>query len=123
MRVTVERGLMAVEDFSVDSVKAKQLAHKARPWVEKLARLGYATKGGVYNIIRVIGALAALRGGGETADSHGALEEIVRQPYGRVLLIVVAVGLACYALWRLTQAVLDTEGKGSEGKGRAAPGG
>lgn len=110
---------MAVEDFSVDSVKAKELAHKARPWVEKLARLGYATKGVVYTIIGVIAALAALRGGGETADSHGALEEIVRRPYGHVLLIVVAVGLACYALWRLTQAVFDTEDKGSEWKGLA----
>lgn len=110
---------MAVEDFSVDSVKAKRLAHKARPWVEKLARLGYATKGVVYTIIGVIAALAALRGGGETADSHGALEEIVRRPYGHVLLIVVAVGLACYALWRLTQAVMDTEDKGSEWKGLA----
>jgi len=110
---------MAVEDFSVDGAKARELAHKARPWVDKLARLGYATKGLVYTIIGVIAALAALRGGGETADSRGALEEIVRQPYGRVMLIVVAAGLACYALWRLTQAVMDTEDKGSEWKGLA----
>lgn len=110
---------MAVKDFSVDSVKARQLAHKARPWVEKLARLGYATKGVVYTIIGVIAALAALRGGGETADSRGALEGIVGQPYGRVLLVAVAVGLAGYALWRLTQAVMDTEDKGSEWKGLA----
>jgi hypothetical protein len=110
---------MTADDFSVDGAKAKELAHKARPWVEKLARLGYATKGVVYTIIGVIAALAALRGGGRTADSRGALEEIVRQPYGRVMLIVVAVGLACYALWRLTQGVLDTEDKGSEWKGLA----
>lgn len=110
---------MAVEDFSVDSAKAKELAHKARPWVRTLARLGYATKGVVYTIIGVIAALAALRGGGETADSRGALEHIVEQPYGHVLLVVVAVGLAGYALWRLTQAVLDTEDKGSEWKGLA----
>lgn len=110
---------MAVEDFSVNSVKAKRLAHKARPWVRTLARLGYATKGVVYTIIGVIAALAALRGGGETTDSHGALEEIVRRPYGHVLLVVVAAGLAGYALWRLTQAVLDTEDKGSEWKGLA----
>lgn len=110
---------MTVEDFSVDNVKAKALAHKARPWVKKLAQFGYATKGVVYTIIGVIAALAALRGNGDTADSHGALEEIVRQPYGRVMLIVVAVGLACYALWRLTQAVLDTEDKGAEWKGLA----
>jgi hypothetical protein len=111
--------LMAVEDFSVGGVEAKRLARKARPWVETFARLGYAAKGVVYTVIGVIAALAALRGGGETADSRGALSEIVRQPFGHVMLIVVAVGLACYALWRLTQAVMDTEDKGSEWKGLA----
>jgi uncharacterized membrane protein YidH (DUF202 family) len=110
---------MAVEDFSADSPKAKRLAHKARPWVERLARLGYATKGVVYTVVGVIAALAALRGGGKTADTRGALEEIVQRPYGRVMLIVVAVGLAGYALWRLTQAVFDTEDKGAEWKGLA----
>jgi hypothetical protein len=110
---------MAVEDFSIDSPEAKRLAHKARPWVGRLARLGYATKGVVYTVIGLIAALAALRGGGRTADTRGALEEIVRQPYGRVMLIVVAVGLAGYALWRLTQGVFDTEDKGKEWGGLA----
>jgi uncharacterized membrane protein YidH (DUF202 family) len=110
---------MAVEDLSVDSVKAKRLARKARPWVETCARLGYAAKGVVYTVIGLIAALAALRGDGDTADTRGALEHIVRRPYGHVLLIVVAVGLACYALWRLTQAAADTEGKGSDWKGLA----
>lgn len=110
---------MAVKDFSVDGVDAKRLAHKARPWVKTFARLGYAAKGVVYTVIGVIAALAALRGGGETADSRGALAEIVRQPYGRVMLASVAVGLAGYALWRLTQAVMDTEDKGAEWKGLA----
>lgn len=110
---------MAVEDFSPDGVEAKRLARKARPWVETFARLGYAAKGFVYTTIGAIAALAALRGGGETADSRGALASIVRQPYGRVMLACVAVGLACYGLWRLTQALLDTEDKGREWGGLA----
>jgi hypothetical protein len=110
---------MAVEDFSVKGVDAKRLARKARPWVETFARLGYAAKGVVYTVIGAIAALAAARGEGRTADSRGALEEIVRHPYGRVMLCAVAVGLAGYALWRLTQAVLDTEEKGSDWKGSA----
>jgi hypothetical protein len=35
------------------------------------------------------------------------------------MLVVVAVGLAGYALWRLTQAIFDTEDKGKEWKGLA----
>ena len=110
---------MEVEDFSVGGVDAGRLARKARPWVATFARLGYAAKGVVYTVIGAIAAIAALRGGGRTADSRGALAEIVRQPYGRGLLVAVAAGLACYALWRLTQAVVDTEDKGSEWKGLA----
>jgi hypothetical protein len=34
------------------------------------------------------------------------METIARQPFGKVLLILVAVGLAGYAFWRLTRAAL-----------------
>ena len=50
--------------------------------------------------------------GGETTDQQGALRLIRQQSSGEVLLIVVAVGLAGYALWRLFRAAL---GHGPEG--------
>jgi hypothetical protein len=40
----------------------------------------------------------------EAKGLDGALFELARQPYGRVLLAAVAVGLGCYALWALVQA-------------------
>src|SRR3712207_8754013 len=42
---------------------------------------------------------------------------IAEMPFGTLLLGAVAVGLAGYTLWRFVQALLDTEGKGSELKG------
>lgn len=98
---------------------AAELTRKARPWVVTLARAGYAAKGVVYGIIGAVAAVAAYRGGGRTADSRGALAEILHKPFGSFLLGVVAVGLAGYAVWRLTQALLDTEAKGAKLNGLA----
>lgn len=58
-----------------------------------------------------IGWLAALvafaRAGGRLADSRGALDELHRQPFGFVALLLMTIGLAGYGIWRAVQAVLD----------------
>jgi hypothetical protein len=57
----------------------------------------------------VIGLLAvklALGDGGKTTNQSGALRTIAQQPFGKVLLILVAIGLAGYSLWRLFRAFL-----------------
>ena len=97
--------------------KAERFTRAASPWIERLARYGYAAKGVVYVLIGALAALAAFKGGGGPTDSRGALTQVVYQPYGRVMLCVVAAGLASYALWRVTQALRDTEEKGRDWKG------
>lgn len=88
-----------------------------------LARAGYAARGVIYIIIGSFAILAALGSGGSTTDSEGALRSILGQPFGQVLLGLIAVGLVGYALWRLIQGVMDTDGHGSDGKGIAVRGG
>ncbi|HUQ34622.1 MAG TPA: DUF1206 domain-containing protein [Pyrinomonadaceae bacterium] len=91
----------------------------ANPWMERLARFGYATKGIVYIVVGALATLAAFGMGGETTDLRGALREIERKPFGKVMLIVVAFGLIGYVLWRWLQALADTDGKGTKLKGVA----
>ncbi len=83
-----------------------------------LARSGYGARGVVYVIVGWLAVLAAL-GTGAATDSKGALVTILQQPFGEVLLGLVAFGLLGYAVWRLVQAWLDTDRHGSDAKGLA----
>jgi hypothetical protein len=92
-----------------DDVQAA--AVRAKPWVAKLVRLGYAAKGFVYCVVGVLAFQAAFgsAGEGETTGSRGAMDAILRQPFGRILLGTVAVGLAGYALWQFFRTAFDPE--------------
>ena len=78
---------------------------------EWLARAGLAARGVIYAVIGILAIKVALGAGGKTTNQQGALETIARQPFGKVLLVVTAVGLAGYAIWRLVRAAL---GHGAE---------
>ena len=101
--------------------RAKRSAQRAASGdkMEKLARAGYLTKGVVYAIIGVLAFQAAIGSGGQTSGSRGAIRQIAEQPFGQVLLILTAIGLLGYAVWRFIQAIKDPEGKGSDGEGIA----
>src|SRR5688572_8500872 len=92
----------------------------ASPSIVWLARLGVVAKALVYIIVGGVAARVAFGMGGRTTDTRGALGTILAQPFGRLLLVAVAVGLFGYAAWLLLSAVLDAEGRGSSLTGMAA---
>lgn len=100
--------------------RAEEAAQEASPWVDRIARIGYVAKGMVYVVVGVLAVGAATDMGGRTTDPPGALQTIGAQPFGRIILGFVALGLAGYALWRLFQAVADPEGEGSDASGIAS---
>ena len=98
-------------------MQLRRITREARQRLVPLARFGFAAQGIVYILIGSLAALAALHRGGKTTGFRGALVEILSQPYGRIMLGVIAVGFMGYTLWRLMQAIADTEHQGSDGKG------
>jgi hypothetical protein len=102
--------------------QAREKVREASPGLIWLGRFGLAAKGAVYLLIGVVAARAAIGAGEQTTDSQGALGRIVAMPFGPLLLGIVAIGLAGYATWRVVQALMDTEHKGSDLKGLWARG-
>lgn len=88
-----------------------------RPVTTFLARAGYAARGVLSCTIGVLAVMAALgTSGGKTTDSKGALREIYAQPFGQVLLGIVAAGLFGYSVWLFVQGIVDPERSARRGK-------
>lgn len=78
-----------------------------------LTRIGFAARGLLYLII---GYLALKLG--RTEDAGGALDWLSGKTGGMVLG-AIAFGFLAYGIWRVTDAIFDTQRKGSELKGIA----
>ena len=72
--------------------------------LDKTARLGYAAKGAVYCILGGLAAAAAFGYGGQTTGRKGAVQAILQAPFGQVLLVLVALGLIAFAIWKFYRA-------------------
>ncbi|KAA9331115.1 DUF1206 domain-containing protein [Adhaeribacter soli] len=89
-------------------------------WVERFARIGLLANGLVYCLVGLLAFMAAFglrKGSQENADREGVFKFVLEQPFGKVLLLLIALGLAFYSLWRLIQALKDTEQRGENLKG------
>ena len=86
---------------------------------ETLARLGFAARGVTYGLIGLLAVLAAFGSGGGTEGQTGALQTLADGALGKAVLVVVAIGLFGYGLWRLVSALLDLENEGRDKEGLA----
>jgi hypothetical protein len=84
--------------------------------IEPIARAGFGARGAVYVMVGVLAARAAA-GYGRTTDAGGAVRAIGRLEESGTLLAAIALGLACYAVWRFAQALEDLDAKGAGVKG------
>src|SRR5215208_6449177 len=93
---------------------AEKAARKVRPWVGWVARTGYVAKGMVYVTIGLLAMQEALGVGDRAPGPLGAMHSIESQPFGRIMVALLAIGLLGYALWKLVQGIMDPDGKGSD---------
>jgi Domain of Unknown Function (DUF1206) len=81
---------------------------------EVLARAGFVARGVIYGVIGILAVKLAVGAGGKTTNQSAAMKTIAHQPFGKVLLVLVAIGLAGYALWRILHVVLGHGPEGSD---------
>jgi hypothetical protein len=85
--------------------------HAARGWVHVVGRIGIASRGVIYLLLGYLAFDIARHGNSPTqTSSTGALQELEARSGGKLLLIALAFGLACYAVWRLFEAVTGAGG-------------
>jgi hypothetical protein len=84
--------------------------------LEWLIRAGFWARGLTYAIMGALALALAVGAGtfGEAPNQQGALSLIARGAVGRVALVVVAVTLLAYAIWKFW---LGVRGRGPEGGG------
>jgi fumarate reductase subunit D len=106
---TVDRGTNAVKRAATN------------PQLELLERLGYAVRGLLYVTMGLLALGIALGlGAGKATDLSGSLVFLTGNPLGKLVLIVVIVGLSAYSLWGLIRAIYDPLHRGSSASGYAA---
>jgi hypothetical protein len=86
-------------------------------WLESAGRVGHTAKGIVFASAGTLALWRSLDASASGSGSREAIRAIAGAPPGRALVAVLAVGLAAYVVWRLTQAVLGSDGAG---RGRRA---
>ena len=66
-------------------------------------------KGVLYAAVGFLALKYALGLGGKTANPKATISEISRQPFGKIHLIIIALGLASYAIWRWVDGIANVE--------------
>lgn len=88
-------------------------------WGEAFGRFGYVTRGIVYLAMGVLVLQLGSGARGESADPLGSLRTIAAEGLGRFQITIVAAGLWAFALWRVVQAVVDSDRAGKSASGIA----
>lgn len=80
-------------------------------WLERMARAGLVARGLLYVVVGILATKVAFGHNGIQPDKQGALQAVVRQPFGRLLVLLVAVGFGGYAVWRFVEAAVGPVGE------------
>lgn len=102
---------------TANTAKSTARAAENTELVDRLVRVGYFARGIVYGLIGYLAFQAALNGSGKITDQRGALATIADKPFGKWVLIVVAIGLVGLFIWGIIRAVADPMHEGSDTKG------
>ena len=79
-----------------------------------LARWGLAARATIYLLIGILAVALAFGARNAETDQRGALQELTQHTGGTLLVWLIGIGLAGYALWRLSEAAFGVVGEGKK---------
>ena len=84
----------------------REAVHEARRGTQVAGLVGLVARGVLYLILAVL-ALGLVFGKrrGNDVDARGAMEELARHGFGSVLLVILTIGFASFALWYAYEAL------------------
>lgn len=82
--------------------------------MEVAARLGLGARGLVYLLFGLLVLSVAFRGKRGEADQRGAMQAAAAHSGGAVVILVIAIGLVGYAVWRFAEAAFGATGEGKK---------
>lgn len=89
---------------------------KNSDWRERLGRAGFAARGIVYGLVGIIAFAVAVGEEKGTSGQTGALRSLADSTGGKLLLVATAIGLAAYALYRLSEVIWGSATENDEKK-------
>jgi hypothetical protein len=91
------------------SNQAEQLGRRAdnSEWMDRAVQGGMVAYGIVHLTIAWLGIQLAQGDNSGSASRNGALKQLAQQPFGEVVVWVVAVGMFLLVLWKLLEAFID----------------
>ncbi|KAF0675201.1 DUF1206 domain-containing protein [Profundibacterium mesophilum] len=92
------------------------MASRDFSWAIPVMRAGYAGRALVYLAVAGLSLWAIMRGG-QAQGTETALARLEGSGWGIAVLVLIALGMGCYAVWRLIDALYDLECYGTDGKG------
>jgi hypothetical protein len=93
-----------LDDISDKAQRAGREADQSK-WFDHAIRFGLVAYGVVNLLIAWVALQLAFGDHSENASSQGALKELASQPFGDVLIWLVAIGMFVLVLWRVLEAI------------------
>ena len=86
-------------------------SHSAHQGARTLGLVGLVARGGLYIALAVLALELVFGNRGETADPRGAMHDLAHNGFGIVVLVILVIGFAGFALLHLYRAITNPDNK------------